>query len=117
MAKQRTLCGRVVADVLPFTCEECGVGRKTQQALSSHIRTQHPARWQAMKKAGAHERPGSAIGALLLEEEAVQPEGWDEPFDADDSASSDCQVVAAQGQKLTKDGRPKLTRGRLSLQP
>ena len=118
MEKQRTLFGELVEDVLPFSCQECGKTCKSQQALSSHVRTQHPARWLALKKASAHEQPGSAIGALLLgEDEIAQPEGWDGLCYVDDdeevaSASSDWQIAAAQGQKLTKDGRPKLTRGR-----
>ena len=103
-----------MSDVFPFHCNECGEGKKTSQALASHIRTQHPAVWAASKKPRC-ETPGSAIATLLLDEDAG-PDFYDDVPEPDQevgsASSSDCQVVAERGQKLTKGGRPKLTRGR-----
>ncbi|CAE7947454.1 unnamed protein product [Symbiodinium sp. KB8] len=67
----------------------------------------------AMKKAGAHERPGSAIGALLLEEEAVQPEGpeadegWAAKVDKRQTVTAAVKLKAIEAHLATKEmGHP-----------
>ena len=98
MSKQRTPFGGVLTDRFPFECKYCGEAKKTSQALSSHIYYKHPEKWCAGSTAG-FDAPGSAIGGLILRD----PPDEDEP---------DCVVVEARGQKLTKQGLPKQTRGR-----
>ena len=121
--KQRTLDGRLVEDVFPFSFQICSDTFKTSQALQNHYRVHRLP--QGSVGHAAFERPGEAVGLLLGEEGVapVSPQTSPTPCHEQET-SSDVEIIEPSGGsaldgakqagtscKLTKAGLPKMTTG------